>query len=337
MESVSLSNFQSHVETRLQFAGEGRLTVIVGPTDSGKTTIVRALKWVMYNQPAGTGFIRAGAAASRVSIELASGLRVTRLRSASQNQYRLWLPKDGNDGEEQAFEGFGSSVPAEIQQALRVYPVAIGDLTLLVNLAEQLDGPFLGRSVPSTLRAKVLGRLAGNEVLDVASNGLGTDILRAIRERERLEHELESVQSEIDGHSWVLPMLDKIRSAEQLVSGISAKVQTIERSRRLRDELTRLPDPSAAARRAAAIRSALSRALTLDKLFSERVERLQLMSGLVQKRDLAVQRVASAAAALTRLSDEMRRVREAYASLAGKLEYCPTCGQRLSEGLHSDT
>ena len=51
MESVSLSNFQSHVETRLQFAGEGRLTVIVGPTDSGKTTIVRALKWVSITSP----------------------------------------------------------------------------------------------------------------------------------------------------------------------------------------------------------------------------------------------------------------------------------------------
>ena len=83
--------------------------MIVGPTDSGKTSIVRALKWVMYNQPAGTGFIRAGATASKVTVELTSGLRVTRLRSASLNQYRLRLPGDGHRGE-QVFEGFGSSV-----------------------------------------------------------------------------------------------------------------------------------------------------------------------------------------------------------------------------------
>jgi len=336
IQSVSLSNFQSHVETQLRFAGEGRLTVIVGPTDSGKTSIVRALKWVIYNQPAGTGFIRAGAATSTVSIELASGLRVTRLRSASLNQYRLWLPIGRHEAEEQVFEGFGSSVPAEVQRALRVYPVSIGDLVLLVNLAEQLDGPFLGKSVPSTLRAKVLGRLAGSEVLDVASNRLGTDILRASRERERLEHELEAVQSEIDRHSWVIPMLDKIRSADLAVSGINGKVQTIERCRELREKLARLPDPLAAARRADAIRSALSRASALDKLFSERVAKLQQVSSLLQKSDLAAQRVVTAAATVRRLRDEIRRVREAYASLAGELECCPTCGQRLPEDLHSD-
>ena len=129
--------------------------------------------------------------------------RVTRVRSASLNQYRLRLPRGGRKGDEQVFEGFGSSVPAEIQRALRVYSVSIGDLLLLVNLAEQLDGPFLGKSAPSTLRAKVLGRLAGSEVLDVASNRLGTDILRAAR-AQRLEHELESVQSEIDKYLGVI-------------------------------------------------------------------------------------------------------------------------------------
>lgn len=336
IESVSLSNFQSHVETQLRFAGNGRLTVIVGPTDSGKTSIVRALKWVMYNQPAGTGFMRAGAAMSRVSIELASGHRVTRVRSASLNQYRLRLPRGGRKGDEQVFEGFGSSVPAEIQRALRVYSVSIGDLLLLVNLAEQLDGPFLGKSAPSTLRAKVLGRLAGSEVLDVASNRLGTDILRAAREHERLEHELESVQSEIDRHSWVIPMLDRTRSADQLVFDSSAKVQTIQRCRELREELARLPDPSAAARRADAIRSALSRASALDKLCSERIARLQQVSGLLQRAGLAAQHVASAAATLKRLRSETQRVREAYASLVGELERCPTCGQSLAEGLLRD-
>lgn len=311
--------------------------MIVGPTDSGKTSIVRALKWVMYNQPAGTGFIRAGATASKVTVELTSGLRVTRLRSASLNQYRLRLPGDGHSGEEQVFEGFGSSVPAEVQRALRVYPVSVGDLILMVNLAEQLDGPFLGRGVPSTLRAKVLGRLAGSEVLDVASNRLGTDILRAFRERERLEYELESIQREIDKHSWVIPMLDKMKSVDQLVSGISEKAQTIERCRALRDELARLPDPSAAARQVDALRSAFSRALTLDKLFSERIERLRLLADLSRRSSLAAQRVDSATEALRGLRNELKHVRRAYRSLAEELEHCPTCGQRLPEGgLHNE-
>ena len=46
---ITLENFQSHKHTEMEFGPE--LNVIVGPSDSGKSAIIRALKWVMYNEP----------------------------------------------------------------------------------------------------------------------------------------------------------------------------------------------------------------------------------------------------------------------------------------------
>ena len=60
IKSIELQNFQSHVKTIIEPAGPGFLTVITGPSDSGKTAIIRALKWLLYNQPQGAEFTRTG-------------------------------------------------------------------------------------------------------------------------------------------------------------------------------------------------------------------------------------------------------------------------------------
>ena len=43
IESLSLHNFQCH--EHLDIAFDPQLTTIVGPSDVGKTAILRALKW----------------------------------------------------------------------------------------------------------------------------------------------------------------------------------------------------------------------------------------------------------------------------------------------------
>jgi exonuclease SbcC len=58
IKKLSLRNFQSHRETDLEFSPG--LNIIVGPSDQGKSAIIRALRWLFYNEPRGTGFIRVG-------------------------------------------------------------------------------------------------------------------------------------------------------------------------------------------------------------------------------------------------------------------------------------
>jgi len=228
IKSIILENFQSHVKTVLEPAPNGQMTVIVGPTDSGKTAIIRALRWVFYNIPWGIDFIRIGAKFAKVSIKYDDGTEVTRLRSIGGiNRYTVTLPGK----EPQDYEGFGTTVPFEVQEATGVRPVAIGDISLNLNLAEQLDGPFLGsKHISAPARAKVLGKLAGTEEVDYAAKGLAADIYHRRQDVNRLSDEIENLETKI---SEDYAYLEELGEAVTQVEGLLTEIREAEARRKV--------------------------------------------------------------------------------------------------------
>lgn len=105
ISKIIIENFQSH--SLSVFTLKQGLNVIVGPSDSGKSAVIRALKWVLYNEPAGDFFIREGEKECSVTVEFNDGTTLKRYRSRSKNGYVLINPDD----EEMRFEGIGSGVP----------------------------------------------------------------------------------------------------------------------------------------------------------------------------------------------------------------------------------
>jgi exonuclease SbcC len=199
-------NFQSWLDSGwVELAPAGQLTVFTGPSDSGKTALaVRLFKWIGYGEPQGDGFIRVGANMAVGSIKAGETLIVRKRSRGGINRYELTAP----DGQTQVFEGFGSTVPLEIRQALGITETKLEGLAepIRPNLAEQLDGPFLGRSIPATGRAKVLGYLSGTDAVDAANKSTGTDLYRANREVESLEAKLKTNAEQQAGLSWVEPL-----------------------------------------------------------------------------------------------------------------------------------
>lgn len=234
---IHIVNFQSHQDTTIGPAEDGRLTVIVGPSDSGKTAILRALRWLLFNVPQGTDYIRAGATFARVTIDLSSGHQIIRERTKSKNQYKIIAP--GAD-EQQVFEGFGTDVPLEVQELTGIRPVSIGDMEIIINLAEQLDGPFLGRSVSGPARAKILGKLAGTEEIDYAGKTLGTDLLHRGQDEKRLEAEIQSVEASIAGYEYLPAMATRITDLEMLIDATKAKEERREKLAVIWSELQRV-------------------------------------------------------------------------------------------------
>ncbi len=230
-----LENFQSHQKTEVELAPRGELTVVTGPSDSGKTAIIRGLRWLFYNTPQGADFIRVGCNFARVTVELENGWKVlrTRTKSGSRNQYITLDP----GGARQEYEGFGSSVPLEVQEILGIREVLVGDMDIKLNLAEQLDGPFLGSSVSAGARAKVLGKLAGTEEIDIASKSLGTDLYRAGQKEKDLSQRGEVLKATLEGYAWVEPLGETIAQLGTVISTIKIH-QT--RLKTLRDLQVRL-------------------------------------------------------------------------------------------------
>lgn len=214
VKSIYLEDFQSHAKSKLELAGPGGLTVIVGPTDSGKTAIVRGLRWLFYGIPQGIEFIRVGRNTATVALELEDGTKVVRERSKTVNRYRIVKP----GGNSTVLEGFGNAVPLEVQEVTGVRTVTIGDLELTLNLSEQLDGPFLGnKQISGPSRAKVLGKLAGTEEVDEAQRQLGTDLYRAGQEEKRLLSEIEALDAKIHEYDYLPALAERIAKLESLL------------------------------------------------------------------------------------------------------------------------
>jgi exonuclease SbcC len=224
---IETQNFQSHANSKIELAPAGQLTVIVGPSDSGKSAILRAMRWLLSNSPQGTDFIRAKCTFARETIHYESGHTVIRERTASKNQYKIIAPEAT---EPLILEGFGNNVPFEVQEITGVRRVTIGDLKLNLNVAEQLDGPFLGNSMSAGARAKVIGKLSGNEEIDFANKELGTDLYRRNQDEKRLRAEVDQLIETIATYDY-LPRL------KQQIEQVDLTVATIKKHQSQREKL----------------------------------------------------------------------------------------------------
>lgn len=247
IKSVELQNFQSHKSTVIEPAPPGKLTVITGPSDSGKTAIIRALKWAFNNQPQGADFMRTGASMVRVNVKFADRNIVVRERTAATNRYKVLKPKvgeaEGLTPGPEVFEGFGAAVPLEIQEITGVRTVKIADQDLLLNLSEQLDPPFLGqKSTTAPGRAKILGKLAGTEEIDVAGADVGRDLYRRGQDEKRLSAEIEALGEQIEGFKWLEGLGKRILVADLVLGRVRKQREQLSILEHKRDGLLRIED-----------------------------------------------------------------------------------------------
>lgn len=150
IQRVAISQFQSHSETDLEF-GPG-VNILVGPSDEGKSAVLRAIRWVLDNKPAGNAFHRNGGKNCGVEVEFDDCI-ISRERDGDSNLYTL-TPS----GSEQAteFTAFGQNVPDQIKAAHRMSEL---------NIEGQFDGHFMLASGDSEV-ARMLNSYVNLENID---------------------------------------------------------------------------------------------------------------------------------------------------------------------------
>lgn len=169
LKRLKIQNFQAHKELTLDF-DEG-VTTIVGPSDVGKSAIIRALIWVATNRPAGTEFIRDGAKMATVTLEVDDHV-IIRERSKSINRYTL-------DGTE--FTAFGTEPPKEVTDVLNLSGV---------NFQHQHDSPFWF-SLPAGEVSRQLNEIVNLSVIDQTLSGIDKARREAMTKVRLLKEEVE--------------------------------------------------------------------------------------------------------------------------------------------------
>lgn len=219
LKTVILNNFQSHKHTILEF-NEG-LNVIIGPSDTGKSAIIRAIKWVLYNEPSGDYFIRQGENDVSVILIFSDNTKIKRYRSKSKNQYILY----DHLGEEIKYEGFGLGVPEEIIEKIGIKKIYLdSEETNLINLGEQLEGPFLLSEKTST-RASAIGRLIGVNIIDDALKDTLRDLRNSSIQKKDKDYHISSLKEELKSFEHLKDLNFKLKQLEKIKGSIKIKNQ----------------------------------------------------------------------------------------------------------------
>lgn len=239
IQRVIIEDFQSHRLTELELV-EG-FNVIVGPSDQGKTAVLRAIRWVLYNEPKGNDFIRVGSNKAKVTLVMNDGTIVSRERTSSRNRYVVAVP----GVEEQIYEGFGHSVPEEVMEVTGVRPLKMDeDHQVAINIGMQLDSPFLLESNGS-IKAKAIGRINGVHILDYAHKTTSSELNSKQTEERRVQAELDRREQQLlqyeDLDLWersLQKVENGLKRAEELESRIQwlkeKKEQKLDLSKKLR-------------------------------------------------------------------------------------------------------
>ena len=225
INSIEIKNFQSHEDTKLDF--HRGLNVIVGRSDSGKTAILRAIKWVFYNDPPPGSLIRHGAKEMSVRIEFNTGAVVTRLWSSRENKYILIK----STGEEIVLEKFNRTVPFEIIQEINIQKVELGSSVKNgINIAEQLDGPFL-LTESASVRASAIGRLIGVNFIDDALRDVIKDNKNNSKKLKEAEFDKELLLDDLKGFDYLVDEEKKInfiKDCRDKIENYSSKVENLK-------------------------------------------------------------------------------------------------------------
>ncbi len=145
LERLVIRGFQRHRNLTVEF--DPLVTVLVGKTNIGKSSVLRALRWLALNLPNGDGFISHGKTSCSVTLEL-DGHVIKRKRGRGINYY--WLDAS-------RYVAFGqATVPPDIAQLLNVGPA---------TFQRQLDPPFW-LTLPPGQVSKELNGVVSLEVID---------------------------------------------------------------------------------------------------------------------------------------------------------------------------
>jgi len=183
LESLLIQNYQPHEKFRIDF--DPAITCLVGTTDVGKSSSVRALRWVCTNQPGGDAFVRHGTKGTTVKL-MVDGHAVTRRRSRGGvvNEYRL-------DGQE--YRAFGRGVPEPIEQLLNLGPVC---------WQGQHDAPYWFAVSPGEV-SRQLNSIVNLGIIDETLTRVARDVNTTRTRLEVAEEALTTAKKESDELVWV--------------------------------------------------------------------------------------------------------------------------------------
>lgn len=308
IKELTVKDFQSvgnaHVDLGLREGGGG-LTLIVGPSSTGKSAVLRAAKLLAYNS--GSVPVRQGQKKTNIALGYDDGMTVEVERGKSLSTYRLGT---------EVYQKAGVNVPSDVQKFLGLYDTA--------HFAFQFDLPYLLGEAGAAV-TKALGIITNAHVLtEAAREGARRKSqanLLAKTHAQTAEQAAEALEAFKGLPAWktliasATEALEDAQEAETEALSLAALIvehdEKTERLERARE---------AAAKQAPNVSELLATART-DFTRAER------LTALVTEYERKVARVAELMPVQADTLGKIQEVAHERTHLLKSMGVCPTCGK----------
>ena len=297
IERLIISNFQCH--DKLDIELDPNITCITGPSDVGKSSIIRALRWGSLNKPGGQSFRKHGISEGKdvqVSVQV-DGHTIRRVRGNQQgNLFEL---------DNKSFHAFGQDVPEEIINA--------------VNLSEAnfslQHQPAWWFFLSAGEVSKQLNSIVNLELIDFSLANLASELRKAKSFVDVSEERLQSLKKEESNLSWVaradkdLLILEKLEAEKEETFNKKTRLEFLQTEVKKIREVQSLADQ--------AVKEGSALVSKIEKLNTQK-GKLNKLSGMHQ----SWQELCSKVTSLQRnLSSKNKKLQEELAKT------CPLCGR----------
>lgn len=309
---IAIRNYQSLHEVDIEFGG---MTVIVGPTSSGKSAFTRALRTFIANTR-GTAFISHGEQSTVLqgSTDTGTTITLTRGRSSAHDAYLVTT-----GGEQQRYTKLGGSTPAEVSTAIGIDPKDP------LTFAAQFDRPYLLADSPAEV-ARTFGELTNVSV-----------IIAAARESKRQKASAaQTLKTRTEDAIALREDIPKFRTAIEQSNALIHSESAIEKARAIEEKIARLTQltstiEGAEHALAASVSTRPLPALTRLETMAARGQRARALV-IAGKEAATARRDALVAVEQARAAEQAAE--EQYTATLIEAHTCPTCGAS-TEHLHA--
>lgn len=306
-----IQDFQSLEDVRFELGvrpSGGGLTTVEGPSSTGKSAVVRAIRLLYENSsfPA----VRAGATRAVVSVTAEDGSVVEVSRGPSHSVYRHTSP----EGIEEKFPKAGRSVPDDIAQKL--------NLAEGVHFASQFDPPYLLAESGSKV-SSVIGAFTHAEEMQSAAREGNRRRLKSEQEKQIRIEDMKSVAQKLKELDPDRLLVER-EALEQTKVGLARAEDIASRMGSLTKALGDLEKLDQAKENFAEV---LSRPVPEDML----AQAMSLRSQIVSLAELlkAAMAVQNASLALAQAEESLAGAEADLKAVEAEIEVCPTCGRPM--------
>ncbi|SMF25467.1 AAA family ATPase [Desulfovibrio gilichinskyi] len=192
IKKIILKNFLAHAHTEIEL-GPG-MTVLTGPNNSGKSSVVEALRCIATN-PLPKHFVRHGAKVARVELEMDDGTKVAWIRKKATAWYEITRP---GEQEHETYAKFGRKPPEDVMAILRLNQVLLeGDKFLDVHIGDQRKPIFL-LDQPASVAAQFFASSSEASHLLAMQTELKSRVRNANRDKKFQQEKMDYIAAELN-------------------------------------------------------------------------------------------------------------------------------------------